>query len=769
MAGAKFQYDESGGTFFYFLLSFLALVVIPCTYYFWPKEERPADDKKGRRCRCIHCIDKSCRLRVNEPWRRTKQNVIRVLLVLGWAAMLATAYKVAHLEHDFVKWDPFEILEIDPASSERDIRKAYRKLSLIYHPDKETGDEQKFMLIAKAYAALTDEEARKNWETYGNPDGPGATSFGIALPSWIVEKENSLWVLGLYAAVFMIALPVAVGVWWYRSAKYGEDQVLLDTSHLYLYFINKCQTLTLRRVIMILAASLEFEKSHNPEVVLRPTDDVELPALIKQLPNFNEKNKERPLCYEYSIKARALIYAHLLRIPLSPGLDEDRRYVLRKCPALLAEFVHCASQLTMLGLAGRISRIPKLETLEAAMRLCALLVQAQWEHSHQFLQLPHVTEDLLKHLSGRRRCIRSLHQLCALPADERRALFRSLSDAQYEDVLHCLEGMPLIELSVRTEVLDDEDEGVITAESIVTVTATLKRKPLLSNAREGPAQPETEEPSGAEDGETSAAGDAKEVKENSPHVRNNKPKGWEKSRNKKKGGKGAKGKKKGPPQGKKGGKQQVAELKEEQQPATRDEEEVAPEDDEESNSEDSEDEGQRNHQHHRQSQQNHVSGGAKSAVAEEEDDDWQSIQHKVSKKDKNLEKKSRRSHGVHCPLFPEDKQEFWWVYLVDKKQRSLATVPFLVTSLVDVEEAVLKFTAPSRPGVYNYTLQVRSDSYRDLDVSQNLRLDVKPAQKVVESHPQWDISEDEADRADEEDSAVEDSDLAASEGSEYED
>lgn len=43
MAGAKFQYDESGGTFFYFILSFLALVVIPCTYYFWPKE-----DKKGK-------------------------------------------------------------------------------------------------------------------------------------------------------------------------------------------------------------------------------------------------------------------------------------------------------------------------------------------------------------------------------------------------------------------------------------------------------------------------------------------------------------------------------------------------------------------------------------------------------------------------------------------------------------------------------------------------------------------------------------------------
>lgn len=39
-----------------------------------------------------------------------------------------------------------------------------------------------------------DDEARKNWEKYGNPDGPGAMSFGIALPSWIVEKENSVLV-----------------------------------------------------------------------------------------------------------------------------------------------------------------------------------------------------------------------------------------------------------------------------------------------------------------------------------------------------------------------------------------------------------------------------------------------------------------------------------------------------------------------------------------------------------------------------------------------
>ena len=40
------------------------------------------------------------------------------------------------------------------------------------HPDK-GGDEQTFVQITKAYKALTDDEARKNYEEYGNPDGPG--------------------------------------------------------------------------------------------------------------------------------------------------------------------------------------------------------------------------------------------------------------------------------------------------------------------------------------------------------------------------------------------------------------------------------------------------------------------------------------------------------------------------------------------------------------------------------------------------------------------
>ena len=37
-----------------------------------------------------------------------------------------------------------------------------------------------------------------------------ATHFGIALPKWIVEKQNSVWVLAVYGLVFMVILPVVV-------------------------------------------------------------------------------------------------------------------------------------------------------------------------------------------------------------------------------------------------------------------------------------------------------------------------------------------------------------------------------------------------------------------------------------------------------------------------------------------------------------------------------------------------------------------------------
>jgi translocation protein SEC63 len=160
-------------------------------------------------------------------------------------------------------------------------------------------------------------------------------SFGIALPSWIVEKENSFLVLGLYALVFMIALPVAFRISWYRCVKYSGGQVLLVTTQLYYNFIFWTPHTTLKSVLMNLAASHEFERSHNSEVVERPSDDIVIPQLMEELSSLVEYNQGRPHYYDYSIKARALLYAHLSRMKLpSNSLEIDKLYVVKKCPYL---------------------------------------------------------------------------------------------------------------------------------------------------------------------------------------------------------------------------------------------------------------------------------------------------------------------------------------------------------------------------------------------------------------------------------------------------
>ena len=64
---------------------------------------------------------------------------------------------------------------IAPGATDAAIKSAYRKMSLLYHPDKNApGDEaaaKMFIEVARAYKTLTDPIAKENYEKYGNPDG----------------------------------------------------------------------------------------------------------------------------------------------------------------------------------------------------------------------------------------------------------------------------------------------------------------------------------------------------------------------------------------------------------------------------------------------------------------------------------------------------------------------------------------------------------------------------------------------------------------------
>jgi len=70
--------------------------------------------------------------------------------------------------------DYYNILEEERSADEKEIKKAYRKLSKQYHPDVNPDDkvaEEKFKEIADAYSVLSDPEKKSNYDQYGSADG----------------------------------------------------------------------------------------------------------------------------------------------------------------------------------------------------------------------------------------------------------------------------------------------------------------------------------------------------------------------------------------------------------------------------------------------------------------------------------------------------------------------------------------------------------------------------------------------------------------------
>lgn len=82
-----------------------------------------------------------------------------LLLSILWSCCINIGVRLSQTV-TIAAFDPFEILGIASSAPTKDIRRAYRTLSLRHHPDKAKDDPDsaaKFILISKAYQALTDD------------------------------------------------------------------------------------------------------------------------------------------------------------------------------------------------------------------------------------------------------------------------------------------------------------------------------------------------------------------------------------------------------------------------------------------------------------------------------------------------------------------------------------------------------------------------------------------------------------------------------------
>jgi translocation protein SEC63 len=418
------------------------------------------------------------------------------LLTLFYLALVYSVVTGAHGEVN--SFDPFEILGLQLDADSTAIKRAYRTLSLKYHPDKNPNNraaEAKFMMVSKAYEALTDATAKENWQKYGNPDGKQSMAVFIGLPTFLLEPANRNLVLVAYLIAMVGVVPYCVYTYYSDSSKYGEKDVMYDT---YAWFHHTLSEHTmLKSLPEIFAGAAEFRKRNMPTSIQEKQDIASLLTKVKsqmQKPKYNH-----PVC----VKGNVLLHAHLLRqvVPfnnaatsasssssslatttdsadgsssnsntletrLSEKDSDDLKYMLRVSTSLIDAMISvCKHQ-------------DSIQTAMNCIEFGQYMTQAMWVKDSPLLQLPHYTSEHVKHCT--KKGIATVAQYRAQDESERRGM-ADFTAEQKQDVSRYLKDFyPDITVEAKVFVDDDEDDKVYEGD-ICTIQVTITRNHLANS------------------------------------------------------------------------------------------------------------------------------------------------------------------------------------------------------------------------------------------------------------------------------------------------
>ncbi|CAD7933494.1 unnamed protein product [Amoebophrya sp. A25] len=395
------------------------------------------------------------------------------LAVLGmmWLTWLHCCYQLAgdSGEGTVKGFNPFEILGLEPGVDDRTIKKAYREKSLLYHPDKNPGDplaNAKFLQVAKALKALTDPAAKANYEKYGNPDGPQTTKVGIGLPRFLLEKQNHMLILCIFFITFLIVIPAVFIVYYQRQKEFAPSGVRVETLQLLGHYIQ--ENTRVRNCPELIAASAE---SRNMEMYPFGADvaaqDAAMKALAAEITDVPAKSKfdKQPLI----MRNNHLLLAHMQRLHhlLTPELRWELDELLLHVERITTSMIEIACMREW------------LETAKAVIDFRRSIVQALDWKSNSLLQIPHFTDECVKHCTKGNNPIKEITAFLTREKSLRRGVV-NMSEEELLDIDDFVQFCTQASLEVDAAV---EGEKTICKDDVATITVKITR----TNLEEGEA------------------------------------------------------------------------------------------------------------------------------------------------------------------------------------------------------------------------------------------------------------------------------------------
>ena len=441
----------------------------------WPSDkdvDYPVKNNEGSKLR--YCQTAFMKTRVSEKrseqssytYLRSSSGITRLVVIsVLWVLVAVIVGQIGDVGTEIKSFDPFQILDIASGATEADIKKAYRKMSLKYHPDKNPDDplaSANFIQVTKAYAALTDENARKNYEKYGNPDGPQNMKVGIGLPRIFLVKDNQVLFLCIFFLAILGLIPMLFILYYQKQTLYEANGVIVETLRFMSYYLN--ESTRVKNGAELLACSAESRL-----MAIDPLDDVDMKPIIEEMDDLKKSQfNKQPVVVRNNI----LIEAHMRRLHhlMSPRLREALDHIL----AFSLRICQSMSEIAMVR-----EWIP---TALGMIDFHRCLVQGMDSKDNSLLQIPHFTQETVKHCVSGKGAVRGLKEFIAQPADQRRGLV-GMTPEQLADVDAFVSHVGVTQVTARAFV---NDEAQFAQGDIATIEVKIDRTHLKEGEAAGP-------------------------------------------------------------------------------------------------------------------------------------------------------------------------------------------------------------------------------------------------------------------------------------------